>query len=144
MLNVNLTSAFLMSKAVYPAMKQGGGGKIVNIGSMTSIFGASFAAGLCHQQGRDRPAHQEPGPGLGGRQHPGQRDPARLVRHRVDRAGPRARSPACTNASWPGSPRADGPSPADMAGTAVWLASPASDYVTGVAIPVDGGYSSTL
>ena len=40
-LDVNLTSAFLMSKAVYPAMKQAGGGKIVNIGSMTSIFGAA-------------------------------------------------------------------------------------------------------
>jgi 2-deoxy-D-gluconate 3-dehydrogenase len=31
-----------------------------------------------------------------------------------------------------------------MAGTAIWLASPASDYVTGVALPVDGGYSSSL
>ena len=35
-------------------------------------------------------------------------------------------------------------SPDDMAGTAVWLASPASDYVTGVAIPVDGGYAAML
>ena len=32
----------------------------------------------------------------------------------------------------------------DMAGTAVWLASPASDYVTGVAVAVDGGYSASL
>ena len=40
-LNANLTSAFLMSKAVYPAMKRQGGGKIINIGSMTSIFGAA-------------------------------------------------------------------------------------------------------
>ncbi len=31
--------------------------------------------------------------------------------------------------------------PRDMAGTAVWLASPASDYVTGIVVPVDGGYS---
>ena len=29
----------------------------------------------------------------------------------------------------------------DMAGVAVFLASPASDFVTGTAIPVDGGYS---
>jgi 2-deoxy-D-gluconate 3-dehydrogenase len=29
----------------------------------------------------------------------------------------------------------------DMAGVAVFLASPASDFVTGAAIPVDGGYS---
>ena len=30
--------------------------------------------------------------------------------------------------------------PDDMAGTAVFLAASASDYVTGVSIPVDGGY----
>ena len=51
MLNVNLTSAFLMSKAVYPAMKKAGGGKIVNIGSMTSIFGAGFAAAYASTKG---------------------------------------------------------------------------------------------
>ena len=30
--------------------------------------------------------------------------------------------------------------PSDLAGTSVFLASSASDYVTGVSIPVDGGY----
>jgi 2-deoxy-D-gluconate 3-dehydrogenase len=29
----------------------------------------------------------------------------------------------------------------DLAGVAVFLASPASDFVTGAAIPVDGGYA---
>ena len=42
-LDTNLTSAFLCSKAAYPAFKAAGGGKIINIGSMMSIFGASFA-----------------------------------------------------------------------------------------------------
>ena len=32
--------------------------------------------------------------------------------------------------------------PQDLAGVAVFLTSPASDFITGVAIPVDGGYSS--
>ena len=50
-LKVNLTSAFLMSKAVYPSMKRGGGGKIINIGSMTSIFGAPFAAAYASTKG---------------------------------------------------------------------------------------------
>jgi 2-dehydro-3-deoxy-D-gluconate 5-dehydrogenase len=31
--------------------------------------------------------------------------------------------------------------PSDLAGIAVFLASRASDFVTGAAIPVDGGYS---
>jgi 2-deoxy-D-gluconate 3-dehydrogenase len=31
--------------------------------------------------------------------------------------------------------------PSDLAGVAVFLASSASDFVTGTAIPVDGGYS---
>src|SRR5210317_26726 len=40
----NLRSAFLCSKSVYTAMKAVGGGKIINIGSMTSIFGGAKLA----------------------------------------------------------------------------------------------------
>ena len=50
-LNTNLTSAFLMAKAVYPAMKRAGGGKIINTGSMTSIFGSSFAVAYASSKG---------------------------------------------------------------------------------------------
>ncbi len=32
--------------------------------------------------------------------------------------------------------------PGDIAGAAVFLASPASDFITGAALPVDGGYSA--
>ena len=32
----------------------------------------------------------------------------------------------------------------EIAGTAVWLSSAASNYVTGIAVPVDGGYSCAL
>src|SRR5262249_12234339 len=49
-MDVNLTSAFLL-KAVYPHMKQIGGGKIINIGSMTSYFGASFATPYATSKG---------------------------------------------------------------------------------------------
>ena len=31
--------------------------------------------------------------------------------------------------------------PEDLSGAAVFLASPAANFVTGVALPVDGGYS---
>jgi NAD(P)-dependent dehydrogenase (short-subunit alcohol dehydrogenase family) len=32
--------------------------------------------------------------------------------------------------------------PQDLVGTALWLLSPASEFVTGVVIPVDGGFSA--
>jgi NAD(P)-dependent dehydrogenase (short-subunit alcohol dehydrogenase family) len=32
--------------------------------------------------------------------------------------------------------------PADLLGTLLWLASPASSFVTGAVIPVDGGFAS--
>src|SRR3546814_9852320 len=50
-LQTNLTSAFVCAQAAYPAMVAAGGGKIVNIGSMMSIFGASFAAPYASSKG---------------------------------------------------------------------------------------------
>ena len=50
-IKTNLTSAFLCSQAVYPVMKAAGGGKIINIGSMMSIFGASFAPAYAASKG---------------------------------------------------------------------------------------------
>jgi 2-deoxy-D-gluconate 3-dehydrogenase len=50
-LETNLTSAFLASHAAYPHMRDGGGGKIVNIGSLMSIFGASFAPAYAASKG---------------------------------------------------------------------------------------------
>ncbi|WP_082377777.1 SDR family NAD(P)-dependent oxidoreductase [Pseudomonas sp. RIT-PI-q] len=40
-------------------------------------------------------------------------------------------------------PAGDWAEPEDMAGTAIFLASPAARYVNGVTIPVDGGYLAT-
>ena len=42
-IDVNLSSAFYCAHAAYPHMLRAGGGKIINIGSMMSIFGAPFA-----------------------------------------------------------------------------------------------------
>jgi 2-deoxy-D-gluconate 3-dehydrogenase len=50
-MSTNLTSAFLCSRAAHPVMKSAGGGKIINIGSMLSIFGASFAPAYAASKG---------------------------------------------------------------------------------------------
>jgi 2-deoxy-D-gluconate 3-dehydrogenase len=142
-LNTNLTSAFLMSKAAYPAMKQAGGGKIVNIGSMTSIFGAAFAPAYATSKGGI--VQLTKSQALAWAKDniqvnailPGWFDTELTERARREIPGLHERVLARI-------PQGRWAKPADMAGTAVWLASPASDYVTGVAIPVDGGYTSSL
>ena len=50
-LESNLTSAFVASHAAYPHLKAAGGGKVVNIGSMMSIFGAPFATAYAASKG---------------------------------------------------------------------------------------------
>jgi 2-dehydro-3-deoxy-D-gluconate 5-dehydrogenase len=140
-LDTNLTSAFLSSRAAHPIMKAQGGGKIINIGSMMSIFGASFAPAYAASKGgivqltkalaaawaRD---HIQVNAVL-----PGWIDTELTIEARRQVTGLHERVLARTPAGRWGVNE-------DMAGIAVFLASPASDFVTGTAIPVDGGYSS--
>ncbi len=139
-LQINLTGTFLCSRAAYPAMKSAGGGKIINIGSMLSIFGASFSpvygaskGGVVQLTKSLASAWAVDGiqvnailPGFIDTDltRQGRRDVPTLHDHVLKR------TPA---GRW-GNLK-------DCAGTAVFLASPASDFVTGAAIPVDGGFS---
>jgi 2-dehydro-3-deoxy-D-gluconate 5-dehydrogenase len=50
-LNTNLTGVFLCAREVYPHMVKAGGGKIINIGSMTSIFGSNVAPAYAASKG---------------------------------------------------------------------------------------------
>jgi 2-dehydro-3-deoxy-D-gluconate 5-dehydrogenase len=139
-IQTNLTSAFLCSQAVYPAMKAAGGGKIVNIGSMMSIFGASFAPAYAASKGgivqftRSCAVAWAADNIQANAVLPGwiDTDLTKRARKEIDGLHDRVlgRTPA---ARWGAID--------DFAGIAVFLASPASDFVTGSAIPVDGGYS---
>jgi 2-deoxy-D-gluconate 3-dehydrogenase len=139
-LDVNLSGAFYASQAAYFEMKRGGGGKVINIGSMMSIFGASFASAYAASKGgivqlTKALATAWAADGIQVNAIlPGWIDTelTRTARSQVEGLHERvlARTPA---GRWG--------EPADLAGTAVFLASRASDFVTGVAIPVDGGYA---
>jgi len=139
-IRTNLTSAFLCSQAVYPAMKQAGGGKIINIGSMMSIFGASFAPAYAASKGgivqftRSCAVAWAADNIQANAILPGWIDTDLTRRARAEIEGLHdkvlGRTPA---ARWGAID--------DFAGIAVFLASPASDFVTGTAIPVDGGFS---
>ncbi len=139
-METNLTSAFVTSQAAYPEMLKAGGGKIINIGSMMSLFGAAFSSPYASSKGG-------------------------IVQLTKSLACAWAKDNIQCNAVLPGwidteltqqarqqvpglhervlsrSPTGRWGVPDDHAGTAVFLASRASDFVTGASIPVDGGYS---
>lgn len=139
-LTTNLTSAFVCSQSVYAPMKAQGGGKIVMIGSMMSIFGASFSApyssskGGIVQLGKSLATSWAKDNIQVNTILPGWIDTALTVKAREQVDGLHQRVLDRTPAGRWGKPE-------DHAGIAVFLASPASDFVTGTAIPVDGGFS---
>jgi 2-deoxy-D-gluconate 3-dehydrogenase len=139
-LETNLTSAFVCSQAAYPHMVRAGGGKIINIGSMMSIFGASFTApyaaskGGIVQMSRAMACAWAKDNIQVNSVLPGWIDTDLTRRARQDVAGLHDRVLARTPAGRWGVPD-------DFGGIAVFLASAASSFLTGTAIPVDGGYS---
>ena len=139
-MDTNLTSAFVCTHAAYPHMKKAGGGKIINIGSMMSIFGTPFSPAYAASKGgivqfaracatawaKDNIQVNSVLPGwIDTELTKGARREVEGLHERVLARTPTAR--------W-GDPK-------DFAGIAVFLASSASDFVTGTAIPVDGGFS---
>jgi 2-dehydro-3-deoxy-D-gluconate 5-dehydrogenase len=140
-ISTNLTSAFLCSRAVHPAMKEtGGGGKIINIGSMLSIFGTSFAPAYAASKGgivqftRSCAVAWAADNIQVNAVLPGWIDTELTQRAREQVSGLHERVLART-------PAARWGATGDFAGVAVFLASSASDFVTGTAVPVDGGFS---
>jgi len=139
-INTNLTSGMLASQAAYPYLKAHGCGRVINNGSMLSIFGL--------------PLHVAYGASKGGVVQmtkstavawaadgitvnvilPGWIDTDLTRKARQDMAGLNDNVLARTPSKRWGLP-------ADFEGVAAFLASDAAAFITGVAIPVDGGYS---
>jgi 2-deoxy-D-gluconate 3-dehydrogenase len=140
-LETNLTSAFLCCRDAYPHLKVSGAGKVINIGSMMSIFGTPFAPAYAASKGGIvqltkslatawADDHIQVNAILPG-----------WIDTELTRSG-REELPEFYNRVLGRIPDGRWGEEQDMAGIAVFLASSASDYITGAAIPVDGGYSS--
>ncbi len=138
-MDTNLTSAFLLCKAAYPHMVRAGGGKVINIGSVASWLAAPHMAAYAASKGgilqytkvlatawaKDNIQANCILPGW--------------IDTDLTRAA-RAQVAGLNEAVLARTPAARWGEPADLAGIAVFLASAASDFVTGAGIPVDGGY----
>src|SRR5665213_3437295 len=140
-IDTNLNGVFVLCQAAHVPMKRQGSGKIINIGSMMSLFGGAYAAPYSTSKGgivqlskslatawaRDNIQVNSVLPGwIDTELTRDARDQVKGLNERV-----LARTPA---GRWG--------VPEDLAGIAVFLASAASNFVTGAAIPVDGGYAS--
>ncbi len=138
-LDTNLKAAFLFSQAVFPALAEAGGGKIINIGSEYSIFGSARVLPYSASKGG-------------------------VIQMTKSLAVAWAGDNIQVNAIVPGWIRTDMTAnvisdeawyqtivqrtptgrfgePDELAGAAIFLASPASDFITGQSIVVDGGYA---
>lgn len=142
-INVDLTSPFIMSRVVAPSMIEQGGGKIINICSMMSELGrnnvTAYAAAkgglkmLTKNLATEWAKYNIQVNGIG----PGYFATSQTAPIRVD-GNPFnefiiSRTPA---ARWG--------DPEDLGGTAVFLSSAASKFITGQIIYVDGGILATL
>ena len=140
-METNLTSAFVASQAAYLPMRRAGGGKIINIGSMMSLFGGGYLAPYAASKGGIVQLTKALASAWAkdniqvNAVLPGWIDTNLTRKARVELQGLNDRVLSRTPAARWGEPE-------DMGGVAVFLASRASDFVTGTAIPVDGGYSS--
>jgi 2-deoxy-D-gluconate 3-dehydrogenase len=122
-------------------MKRSGGGKIINIGSMFALFGSAYAAPYAASKGalvqltKSLAAAWAPDNIQVNAVLPGWIDTELTRDARQQVAGLHERVLTRTPAGRWGVPE-------DLAGIAVFLASAASDFITGAAIPVDGGFSA--
>jgi len=136
---VNVKGIWNCCKAVVPAMRQAGGGSIINLASLAATYGMPFALhyttskaavigltrGLARELGRDRIRVNALAPSAvltdGTREFFGER---------VDRALDVIKSGQSIQRNL---------TPPDLVGAVVWLVSDASCFVTGQTIAIDGG-----
>jgi 2-deoxy-D-gluconate 3-dehydrogenase len=140
-LDVNLSGAMFCAQAAYPHMKTAGRGKIINIGSMYSLFGAPLVAPYAASKGglvaltRSLASAWAPDNIQVNAILPGwiNSDLTKSAREQIGGLDGMvmSRTPA---GRWG--------EPDDLAGAAVFLSSTASDFITGVTLPVDGGFSA--
>jgi 2-deoxy-D-gluconate 3-dehydrogenase len=142
-ITTNLTGVFACCHAVYPQFKVRGGGKIVTIGSMSSIFGMEMGAPYSATKGGVVQLTRSLASAWA-------RDNIQvncILPGWIDTEltqGARRAIPRLDESVVDRTPQKRWGRPEDLAGAALFFSSAASDFVTGTALPVDGGFSSSM
>ena len=141
---VNVTGAFLMSKAALPRIIEGGGGSIIHIASQLGRVGAARRAVYCATKGAliqlaKAMALDHAGDNVRvNTLSPGAVKTERLVR----RLGSAEAAAEANQASARKHPVGRIAQPEEIARAAVFLASDASQFMTGADLLIDGGYTA--
>ena len=135
--DTNLKSAFFLSQAVAREMIPRGSGKIINIASLLSFQGgirvASYTASKSGLAGLTKLlANEWAGKGI----NVNAIAPGYVATNNTEAL---RNDPERYKAILDRIPAGRWAQPSDIAGAAVFLASPAADYVHGITLPVDGG-----
>ena len=139
-LTSNLTSVFVCSQAAYAPMKAVGGGKIINIGSMYSIFGNSYSAAYSASKGGLVQLTKSLAVAWAGDNIQVNAILPGWIETDMTR-GAKDRAPGFSDAIVARTPARRWGQPDDFAGPTVFLASEASQFVTGHSLAVDGGFA---
>lgn len=129
---VHVDATFFLSREASKIMIKQGGGKIINIGSLMAFRGDPISVGYTACKHAIAGITKAFATGLG------------KYNIQVNAIAPgwikTAGNPPGMEKFAAGIPAGRLGRPYDLMGLAVYLASPASDYVSGIVIPVDGGY----
>lgn len=140
-LDINLKSVLKFSQAVQPHLKTAGGGKIINIGSMYSIFGSADV--LPYSASKGGVIQLTKSLAIAWAQHNIQVNTIIPGWISTEMTAPVMDNKAFYDMIIARTPEGRFGQPEEFAGAAVFLASAASNFVTGISLPVDGGYSIT-
>jgi 2-dehydro-3-deoxy-D-gluconate 5-dehydrogenase len=141
-IDVNLKAVFHCCQSVYPSMTARGGGKIILIGSLTSVQGLGVAPVYSATKGAVVQLAKSLAAAWGAQNiQVNTILPGWIVTEMtsVTRAVPGLPEHVLSR-----TPAGRWGSPADFEGIATFFASSASDFVTGTDIQIDGGFTSTL
>lgn len=137
-LDTNLRAVFQCCQAAYPLLHDGGG-KVINIGSEYALFGSPFVTPYAVSKGGVLQLTKSLA--IAWARHDIQVNAIVPGWISTDMTAIVEENPAFRDAIVARTPAGRFGEPHELAGTAVFLASSASDFVTGQSIPVDGGYS---
>ncbi|MFI2645113.1 glucose 1-dehydrogenase [Streptomyces sp. NPDC018610] len=137
-LDVNLTGVFIGMRTVIPAMRDNGGGSIVNVSSAAGLMGLALTAGYGASKWGVRGLTKIGAVELGTARirvnsvHPGMTYTPMTASVGIERG----------EGKYPNTPMGRVGEPHEIASAVVYLLSDAASYVTGAELAVDGGWTT--